>query len=306
MKQLGAENMSIDPKGTVKDPRQQHAKSPYPKQTQSTPGLEYRMNPKPDFGEDSYQGSGKLRNRVALITGGDSGIGRAVALAFAREGADIAISYLNEHEDAEKTKKVVEDSGQSCIILPGDIGSDQHCQQVVQRTINQFGRIDVLINNAAFMGKTVESMDEFTPERVEKTFRTNIVSMFYFVRHALPHMQPGSVIINTTSIQAYQPEFMILDYAATKGAIVTFTKGLAKKLISQGIRVNAVAPGPVWTPFIPQSFDAEETAKFAQDWPMERPAQPLELAPAFVFLASEDGRYVVGETLGVTGAGGLP
>jgi NAD(P)-dependent dehydrogenase (short-subunit alcohol dehydrogenase family) len=298
--------MSIDQTGTVLDPRQRHANPPYPKQTQSTPGLEFRMDPKPDFGEESYQGSGKLRNRIALITGGDSGIGRAVALAFAREGADIAISYLNEHEDAEETKKTVEGSGRSCIVLPGDIGEDQHCQQVVQQTVDQFGRIDLLINNAAFMGKTAESMDDFTAERVEKTFRTNIVSMFYFVKHALPHMQPGSVIINTTSIQAYQPEFMILDYAATKGAIVTFTKGLAKKLISQGIRVNAVAPGPVWTPFIPQSFDAEGTAKFGQEWPMERPAQPVELAPAFVFLASEDGRYVVGETLGVTGGGGLP
>lgn len=291
---------------TTADPRQQYPNPPYPEQSQPTPGLELKMEPKPDYGETSYQGSGKLTGRIALITGGDSGIGRAVALAFAREGADIAISYLNEHEDAEETKKVVEDSGRSFLAIPGDIGDDQHCQRVVQETVSRFGRIDILINNAAFMGKTVETMEEFTPERVEKTFRTNIVSMFYFVRHALPHMQPGSVIINTTSIQAYQPEFMILDYAATKGAIVTFTKGLAKQLIDQGIRVNAVAPGPVWTPFIPQSFSAEETAKFAQDWPMKRPAQPVELSPAFVFLASEDGRYVIGETLGVTGAGGTP
>jgi NAD(P)-dependent dehydrogenase (short-subunit alcohol dehydrogenase family) len=264
------------------------------------------MQPKPDYGQSSYQGSGKLTDRIALITGGDSGIGRAVALAFAREGADVAISYLNEHEDAQEIKRAVEDAGRAAIAIAGDLGDDKHCQAVIQETVNRFGRIDVLVNNAAFMGKTVETMDEFTPERVEKTFRTNIVSMFHLVRHALPHMRPGSTIINTTSIQAYQPEFMILDYAATKGAIVTFTKGLAQQLIHRGIRVNAVAPGPVWTPFIVQSFTAEQTAHFGQDWAMERPAQPVELSPAFVFLASEDGRYVVGETLGVTGAGGLP
>ncbi len=298
--------MSIDTTATPVDPRQKHDCPPYPKQSQPTPGLEVRMEPRPDYGQSSYQGSGKLRNRIALITGGDSGIGRAVAVAFAREGADVAISYLNEHEDAEEAKTVVENAGRSFLAIPGDIVDDQQCQRVIQKTVNRFGRIDILVNNAAFMGKTVETMDEFTPERVEKTFRTNIISMFHMVRHALPHMQPGSVIINTTSIQAYQPEFMILDYAATKGAIVTFTKGLAHKLIQQGIRVNAVAPGPVWTPFIPQSFSAEETAKFGQDFPMQRPAQPVELSPAFVFLASEDGRYVIGETLGVTGMGGIP
>ncbi|MBF2017668.1 MAG: SDR family oxidoreductase [Rivularia sp. T60_A2020_040] len=288
------------------DPRQVLDKPPYPEQTQDTPGVESQMQPKADHGESSYKGSGKLTSRIALITGGDSGIGRAVALAFAREGADVVVSYLNEHEDAEGTKKLVEDSGRSCVSIPGDIGDDKHCQTVVQETINRFGRIDILINNAAFMGKTVETMDEFSPERVEKTFRTNIISMFHMVKQTLPHMSAGGVIINTTSIQAYQPEFRILDYAATKGAIVTFTKGLANKLIKQGIRVNAVAPGPVWTPFIPQSFSAEETAHFGEDWPMQRPAQPAELAPSFVFLASEDGRYVVGEILGVTGAGGLP
>ncbi|MCX7593710.1 MAG: SDR family oxidoreductase [Fischerella sp.] len=296
--------MSIE--STTIDPRQQYANPPFPEQSQPSPGLEFKMQPKPDYGESSYQGSGKLANRIALITGGDSGIGRAVALAFAREGADVTISYLNEHEDAEETKKVVEQAGRSALTLPGDICDDKHCQSIVDQTVNRFGRIDILINNAAFMGKTVEKMDEFTPERVEKTFRTNIISMFHLVRHALPQMRPGSVIINTTSIQAYQPEFMILDYAATKGAIVTFTKGLAKKLIKQGIRVNAVAPGPVWTPFIPQSFTAEQTAHFGEHWDMERPAQPVELSPAFVFLASEDGSYVVGEVLGVTGAGGLP
>lgn len=290
----------------IVDPRQHELKPPYPEQTQPTPGLEAKMQPQPDYGEDSYQGSGKLTDRIALVTGGDSGIGRAISLAFAREGADVAISYLNEHEDAEKTKALVEKAGRAALTLPGDIGSDQHCKSIVQETVNRFGRIDILINNAAFMGKTAETMDEFEPERVEYTFRTNIVSMFHMVRHALPHMRPGSTIINCTSIQAYQPEFMILDYAATKGAIVTFTKGLAKKLMKQGIRVNAVAPGPVWTPFIPQSFSAEETAHFGEDWLMERPAQPVELSPAFVFLASNDARYVVGEILGVTGAGGLP
>jgi NAD(P)-dependent dehydrogenase (short-subunit alcohol dehydrogenase family) len=288
------------------DPRQKYDIPPYPQQSQPNPGLEYKMHPRPDYGRESYKGSGKLQNRTALVTGGDSGIGRAVALAFAREGADVAISYLNEHEDAEELKQVVEAEGRGFISIPGDLGDDRHCQAVVQQTVDRFGRIDILVNNAAFMGKAAETMEDFTPERLAYTFRTNIIPMFHLVKHSLPHMQPGSSIINVSSIQCYQPEFMILDYAASKGAIVTFTKGLAQELIKKGIRVNAVAPGPVWTPFIPQSFPPDETAKFAQDWAMKRPAQPIELAPAFVFLASEDGNYVVGEILGVTGAGGLP
>ncbi len=283
------------------DPREAGAKPPFPKETQEEPGIEARMTPRPDYGEATYRGTGKLRDRIALITGGDSGIGRAVAIAFAREGADVAIAYLNEHEDAAETKRVVEAAGRACLLLPGDLADPAHDEQVVAETVKRFGRVDVLVNNAAHQGHAAERFEDLTADRVERTFRVNIISMFNLTRLALPHIEQGGAIINVASIQAYQPNASILDYAATKGAIVTFTKGLAKELVTRGIRVNSVAPGPVWTPLIQQSFDPEKVASFGKSSPMERPAQPAELAPAFVFLASEDARYVNGEILGVTG-----
>jgi NAD(P)-dependent dehydrogenase (short-subunit alcohol dehydrogenase family) len=286
---------------TTTDPRKAEPKPPQPEQEQSATGRESEMEPRPDYGESSYRGYGRLQDRVALVTGGDSGIGRAVCLAFAREGANVAINYLENHEDAKQTADSVERAGRTALPLALDISEDAKCKQLVERVVERFGRIDILVNNAAMQGKSVERFEEIDAARVEQTFRTNIVAMFHLVRHALPHMKPGATIINVASIQAYQPSAAILDYAATKGAIVTFTKGLAQELIQRGIRVNCVAPGPVWTPLVVQSFPAEKNAKFGKDSPMGRPAQPVELAPAFVFLASEEARYVNGEVLGVTG-----
>jgi NAD(P)-dependent dehydrogenase (short-subunit alcohol dehydrogenase family) len=283
------------------DPRNKGQQPPFAKQSQVPPGSEAAMGDKPDFGEESYVGLGRLKGRVALITGGDSGIGRAVALAFAREGADVAIAYWNEHEDAGETQRVVEQAGRRAILLPGDLADDQQCRRVVDETVAQLGRLDLLVNNAAFQDAAVETIEEMTPERIERTFKVNIIAMFHLVRHAAPHLKPGASVINVASIQAYQPTASILDYAATKGAIVTFTKGLAQQLIARGVRVNCVAPGPVWTPLIQASFDADKASKFGETSPMGRPAQPAELAPAFVFLASDESRYVNGEVLGVTG-----
>jgi NAD(P)-dependent dehydrogenase (short-subunit alcohol dehydrogenase family) len=284
-----------------RDPRHAHAKPPFPEQEQAATGREGAMQPKPDYGEESYQGHGRLEGRVALVTGADSGIGRAVALAFAREGADVVIGYLEHEEDARETERSVTDAGRAALIVSADVGVDEACANLVARARERFGKIDILVNNAAQQGKAVDKFEEISAERVETTFRTNIVGMFHLVRHAVPLMQPGGAIINVASIQAYNPSPEILDYAATKGAIVTFAKGLAQSLIERGIRVNCVAPGPVWTPLVVQSFDAEKNAKFGQNSPMGRPAQPAELAPAFVFLASDDARYVNGEVLGVTG-----
>ncbi len=288
------------------DPRQQEMRPPFPEQEQAPPGSEAELQPRPDFGEQSYQGHGRLSGRIALLTGADSGIGRAVALAFAREGADIAFAYLSEHEDAAETRRVVEASGRAALGVAGDLADERHCAEVVEQTVRRFGRIDLLVNNAAFQGESVERFEQLDARRVERSFRTNIIAMFTLVRAALPHMQAGSAIINTASIQAYEPSPDILDYAATKGAIVTFTKGLAKSLIERGIRVNAVAPGPVWTPLIAQSYPQEKVAQFGKQSPMQRPAQPAELAPAYVFLASDEARYITGEILGVTGGRPLP
>ena len=259
------------------------------------------MRPRPDYGLDSYRGHGRLEGRVALITGADSGIGRAVALAFAREGADVAIGYLENEEDARETERAVTSSGRKALPIQADISTETGCRELIDATVERFGRIDILVNNAAAQGKAIEKFEELSAERVEHTFRVNVISMFHLVRHALPHMRAGATVINVASIQAYNPSPEILDYASTKGAIVTFTKGLAQSLIERGIRANCVAPGPVWTPLVVQSFDAEKNAKFGQDSPMGRPAQPAELAPAFVFLASDESRYVNGEVLGVTG-----
>jgi hypothetical protein len=285
----------------TQDPRTAGPKPPLPEQEQSTPGLEAEMTPAPDYGEATYKGFGRLKGKVALVTGGDSGIGRAVCLAFAREGADVAIAYLNEHPDAEKTKQVVEAAGVKALLLPGDLALEETCRKVVEDTVKRFGRIDVLVNNAAFQGKAVESFEEIDAERIDRTFRVNIMAMFHLVRFALPHMKAGASIINTSSVQGYQPKASILDYACSKGAIVAFTKGLAQELIERGIRVNSVAPGPVWTPLIPQSFSGEQVKDFGKSNPMGRPAQPAELAPPYVFLASDESRFVNGEILGVTG-----
>jgi NAD(P)-dependent dehydrogenase (short-subunit alcohol dehydrogenase family) len=261
------------------------------------------MSPQPDYGADTYKGMARLEGKVALITGADSGIGRAVAIAYAREGADVAIAYLDEHEDAKATERLVREAGRHAVLLPGDISDDSQCADIISATIEAFGRIDILVNNAAFQGKQVERFEELDAERVRKTLLTNVAGMFSLTRRALPHMSGGAVIINTASINAYSPKPPILDYAVTKGAIVTFTKGLAQELAERGIRVNAVAPGPVWTPLIVQSYGADKVKEFGAQSPLGRPAQPAELAPAYVFLASDESRFVTGEILGVTGGG---
>lgn len=283
------------------NPREAGKKPRFDEKTQAHPGSEAEMRTKPDFGEATYRGHGRLEGRVALVTGADSGIGRAVALAFAREGADVAIAYLCEHEDAKETERVVREAGRRAILLPGDLAEASVCERIVDETVKQLGRLDVVVNNAAFQGKAVDSFEELDVERIDRTFRVNVMAMFHVIRRALPHLKPGASIINTASIQAYQPSAPILDYAATKGAIVTFTKGLAQEVIAKGVRANVVAPGPVWTPLIAQSFDEEKVKTFGKDSPMGRPAQPAELAPAFVFLACDESRYVNGEVLGVTG-----
>lgn len=282
------------------DPKKQGPQPPFPEQGQQPPGLESQMEPRPDYGADSYRGTGRLTGRAALITGGDSGIGRAVALAFAREGADVLISYLDEEPDAAETCRVVREAGRKAIAVPGDIGQEQHCKQLVERAVKEFGKLDILVNNAAYQ-MTHESIQEISAEEWDYTFRTNIHAMFYLCKAALPHMPAGGTIINTASIQAYQPSASLLHYATTKGAIVTFTKALAEEAIEQGVRVNAVAPGPVWTPLIPSTMPGEQHTQFGKQTPMQRPAQPAELAPAYVFLACQDSSYITGEVIGVTG-----
>jgi NAD(P)-dependent dehydrogenase (short-subunit alcohol dehydrogenase family) len=259
------------------------------------------MSPAADHGEESYQGLGRLKDRVALITGGDSGIGRAVALAFAREGADVAIAYLaTEEPDAEETCHWIEQAGRRSLRLPGDIQDERHCAQLIDRAFAEFGRLDILVNNAAFQN-THESIEEFTTEEFDRTFKTNVYAMFWLCRAALPRMEPGSVIINTASIQAYDPSPNLLAYAPTKGAIVNFTKALSQLAMKKGVRVNAVAPGPVWTPLIPSTMPQEKVKTFGQDTSFERAAQPVELAPLYVFLASNESRFVTGEVYGATG-----
>jgi NAD(P)-dependent dehydrogenase (short-subunit alcohol dehydrogenase family) len=283
-------------------PHPTHAepKPPFPEQEQQPPGREAEMQPLADHGEDTYVGHGRLKDKVALITGADSGIGRAVAIAFAREGADVLCSYWKEDEDAEETRRLVEDAGRRCVTVPADIGDRAHCRALVEQAVNDLGRLDVLVNNAAFQ-MAYESFLEIPPEEIDFVFRTNIVAMFHLCQAAVPHMQPGSTIVNTTSIQAAQPSPQLLHYAATKGAISTFTKGLAQELAERGIRVNAVAPGPVWTPLVTMSFPADKNAQFGADTPLGRPGQPAELAPLYVFLATDDSRYISGEVIGATG-----
>lgn len=290
-----------DQRPLTPNPLEREPKPPYPAQHQPPPGLESQMDPRPDFGEASYRGTGKLQGKAALITGADSGIGRAVALAFAREGADVLVSYWTEESDARETVRVVEQAGRKAVAVGGDIGDEGHCQQLVQRTLQEFGHLDILVNNAGYQ-MDHKGLTDIPSEEIERVFRTNILAMFWLCKAALPHMRPGASIINTASIEAYKPKPAILHYAATKGAVVTFTMGLALETIKQGIRVNAVAPGPVWTPLIVMSGEAtNQPITFGADSPMKRPAQPAELAPAYVFLASPEASYVNGAILGVTG-----
>ncbi|NGM20641.1 SDR family oxidoreductase [Roseomonas stagni] len=274
------------------------ADTPQPPQSQShQPGIEAEMEPRPESAMAKWKGSGKLSGKVALVTGGDSGIGRAVAIGFAKEGADVAILYLDEGQDAEETKRLIEAEGRRAVAIAGDIGDAQVCDILVQRVVAELGRIDVLVNNAAEQ-HVCEDFAEIPTEQVERTFRTNILGMMWVTRAALKHMGEGSAIVNTTSITAYQGNPTLIDYASTKGAIVAFTRSLAKSLQNRGIRVNAVAPGPIWTPLIPASFSAERTAEHGAQAPMGRPGQPDEVAPAYIFLASNlDSSYISGQVI---------
>jgi NAD(P)-dependent dehydrogenase (short-subunit alcohol dehydrogenase family) len=262
------------------------------------------MEPRPDYGEQSYRGSGRLLGKTALVTGGDSGIGRAVALAFAREGADVLISYLNEEDDAQETARVVRESGRTCITVPGDIRDEAQCAKLVEQAVADLGHLDILVNNAAFQ-MARGGIEEISSDEFDRTLKTNVYAMFWLCKAALPRLREGGAIINTTSIQAYQPSPELLAYASTKGAILTFTKALAKEAIKRGVRVNAVAPGPIWTPLIVSTFnDAEKVKSFGEQTPLGRAGQPVELAPIYVFLASAESSYITGEVVGVTG--GMP
>jgi len=273
---------------------------PFPAQQQSIPGLTNRMEPKPDHGENSYKGSGRLAGKKAIITGADSGIGRAVAIAYAREGADVLISYLNEDEDAEETKRLVEEVGRKAVLISGDIQSAEHCREIVKTAVQALGGIDILVNNAAHQA-TFKEIADISDEEWELTFRVNIHAMFYLTKAAVAYMRPGGAIINTTSVNADNPNPTLLAYATTKGAIQNFTAGLAQLLADKGIRANAVAPGPIWTPLIPSTMPEEAVSKFGQQVPMKRPGQPAELATAYVMLADPLSSYVSGATIAVTG-----
>ncbi|HEX6636657.1 MAG TPA: SDR family oxidoreductase [Steroidobacteraceae bacterium] len=269
-------------------------------QVQQPPGSDELLDPKADHGEESYQGHGRLEDKVAVVTGGDSGIGRAVCIAFAREGADVVVSYLNEDRDAEETRRWVQKAGRRCLLIPGDIGDPAHCRDIIARTIEEFGRVDILVNNAAYQ-MTYESIDEISDEEWLRTFATNIHSHFFLAKAALAHMPKGSSIINTTSINADKPNPGLFPYATTKGAIANFTSGLGQLLAEKGIRVNCVAPGPIWTPLIPSTMPKEKVEKFGQNTPLKRPGQPKEVAPVYVFLASQEASYVTGAVYPVTG-----
>jgi len=278
----------------------QYPKPPFPAQKQAVPGSQKRMEPYPDCGEQSYEGHGRLANKIALITGADSGIGRAVAIAFAREGADVAIAYLDEHEDAEETARWVKEAGRQCLLLPGDIADKAHCQSLVSKTVEAFGRIDVLVNNAAFQ-MTHPSLEDIPDEEWVRTFDINITAMFRLCQAAVPHMQAGGSIINTSSVNSDTPKPTLLAYATTKGAIANFTAGLAQLLGSKGIRVNSVAPGPIWTPLIVATMTEEDITSFGEETPLGRPGQPVEVAPIYVLLASDESSYTSGTRYGVTG-----
>lgn len=288
-------------------PAEAHPKPPFPSQTQPWPGLAGLMQPRPDHGEASYRGSGRLEGRRALITGGDSGIGRAVAIAFAREGADVAINYLpDEESDAREVIELMRDADSNAVALPGDLREEAFCRRLVGQAVDELGGLDILVNNAARQ-HAVKDLAELTDELFDWTVRTNLYAMFWLTREALPHLQPGATIINTSSIVAFEPSDDLLDYSATKGAILVWTKALAKQLAERGIRVNAVAPGPFWTPLQPSGGQPpEDIPEFGGDTPIGRPGQPAELAPVYVLLASGEGSYLTGEVYGATGGRSLP
>lgn len=277
-----------------------YPKPPFPKQQQSMPGTTSAMNPRPDHGEQSYKGSGRLKGLKALITGGDSGIGRAIAIAYAREGADLLIAYLNEDKDAQEVKALVEQEGRKVVLVPGDIRSAEHCRNLVKRAVEELGGIDILVNNAAHQN-TFHDILDISDEEWQLTFQTNIHAMFYLTKAAVPHMKSGSAIINTASVNSDMPNPTLLAYATTKGAIQNFTGGLAQMLADKGIRANAVAPGPIWTPLIPSTMSEERVSNFGKQVPMQRPGQPAELATAYVMLADPLSSYVSGATIAVTG-----
>lgn len=290
---------------TPQDPATQHP-AEQPEQSIPHPGLESQMDPPPDYGEETYRGTGKLEGKRAVITGGDSGIGRAVALAYAREGADVLIVHLpEEQEDAQLTVKLIEAAGRKGVSVPGDIREESFCQQVVERAVSDLGGLDVLVNNAAYQ-MAIEGIADLSTEQLVRTYTTNVFATFWLCKAAVPHMQPGSSIINTTSIEAYQPKPSLLDYASTKAALVNFTKALAQELAEKGIRVNTVAPGPIWTPLIPATMPPEEVGSFGGETALGRAGQPAELAPAYVFLASQESSFITGERIGVTGGMPMP
>jgi NAD(P)-dependent dehydrogenase (short-subunit alcohol dehydrogenase family) len=291
------------------DPTSQHEHPDTEGEQLAPPGSDVSVTPEmgdePDHGEDSYEGTGKLTDQVAVITGGDSGIGRAVALAFAREGADVVIAYLEgEDEDAQESRRLVEDAGRKAVLVPGDLTSEKACQELVDQTVSSFGRIDLLVNNAAFQMAQPGGIADITTEQFDRVLKTNLYAMFWLCKMSLPHMSKGASIINTASVQASSPSPELLDYATTKAGIVNFTRGLAMMVAEQGIRVNAVAPGPIWTPLIPATMPEEKVGSFGQDTPLGRAGQPAELAPAYVFLASPESSYITGEVIAVTG--GMP
>ena len=271
-----------------------------PPQQQPEPGKESEMSPRPEYRGEDYKAAGKLTGKVAIITGGDSGIGRSVAVLYAREGADVAILYLDQHQDAEQTKRVVEEQGRKCLTFAGDVADRDVCRKVIDETLSAFGKLDILVNNAAEQHPQ-EKLEDISEEQWEKTFRTNIFGMFQMTKAALPHLKKGASIINTTSVTAYKGSPHLLDYSSTKGAITSFTRSLSINIADRGIRVNGVAPGPIWTPLIPSTFDEEKVKKFGANVPMERPGQPDEVAPAFVYLASSDSSYVSGQVIHVNG-----
>ncbi|HYO40803.1 MAG TPA: SDR family oxidoreductase [Nocardioidaceae bacterium] len=294
---------------SLQDPTSQHDQPDTEGEQLPGPGsptsVTSEMGDEPDHGEDSYRGAGRLSDRVAVITGGDSGIGRAVAVAYAREGADVVIAYLEgEDDDAQETSRLIEDAGRKAVLVPGDLTSEQACDQLVERAVSEFGRIDLLVNNAAYQMSQPGGIQDITTEQFDRVLKTNLYAMFWLCKKALPHMPKGSSIINTSSVQASSPSPELLDYAATKAGIVNFTRGLATMVAAQGVRVNSVAPGPIWTPLIPATMPEEKVGSFGEQTPLGRAGQPAELAPAFVFLASPESSYITGEVIAVTG--GMP
>ncbi|MEU6079386.1 SDR family oxidoreductase [Streptomyces sp. NPDC047108] len=291
--------------GRAQDPVEKHPRPEFPQQDQEHPGLTEHMDPEPDHGETSYRGSGRLKDLKTLITGGDSGIGRAVAIAFAKEGADVVFSYLpQEEKDAQETARMVQQAGRRAVAVPCDLREEEDCRRLIDRAVHEFGGIDVLVNNAAYQMSQPEGIESISTEQFDRVMRTNLYAMFWLCKMALPHMKAGANIINSASVQGYKPSPHLLDYATTKGGIVTFTQGLAATLAERGIRVNAVAPGPVWTPLIPATLP--DTAKFGKQSPLGRAAQPVEMAPAYVFLASPEASYITAEVVNATGGTPLP